>query len=109
MVTVIVRPSLPADGNDLREIEWLAGARFREIGMADIADNEPPAVEVLARYADSGRSWVAVAEDGQLAGYILVDIVDGNAHIDQISVRPGYQGIGTGRALLHRVYEWARH
>ncbi|GAC1591994.1 MAG: GNAT family N-acetyltransferase [Acidimicrobiales bacterium] len=109
VVTVIVRASLPADGDDLREIERLAGARFREIGMADIADNEPTAAEVLARYADSGRSWVAIAEDGHLAGYILVDVVDGNAHIDQVSVRPDYQGIGIGRALLNRVSQWARH
>lgn len=107
-VTTIVRASVPDDGDDLREIERLAGERFREVGMASIADDEPPTLDVLARYAAAGRSWVAVADDGQLAGYVLVALVDSNAHIDQMSVRPEHQGIGIGRALLNRVCQWAR-
>jgi ribosomal protein S18 acetylase RimI-like enzyme len=40
-------------------------------------------------------------------GYVLVDLVDGNAHIEQISVRPECQGAGIGRALVDQVRAWA--
>ena len=40
-------------------------------------------------------------------GYVLVDVVDDCAHIEQVSVRPDHQGEGVGRALLDRVRQWA--
>jgi ribosomal protein S18 acetylase RimI-like enzyme len=40
-------------------------------------------------------------------GYVLVDEVDGNAHVQEVSVRPDRQGQGVGRALLDRVRVWA--
>ncbi|HZX53739.1 MAG TPA: GNAT family N-acetyltransferase, partial [Ilumatobacteraceae bacterium] len=40
-------------------------------------------------------------------GYVVVDIVDGNAHIEQVSVHPSRQGEGIGRALLEHVRSWA--
>jgi GNAT superfamily N-acetyltransferase len=39
--------------------------------------------------------------------YVLVDEVDGNAHVEQISVLPHSQGQGIGRALLEQVRTWA--
>ena len=96
----------PEDGSALQEIELLAGAQFREIGMVEVAEHEPAAIEVLVEYATAGRSWVAVADD-QVVGYLLVDVVDGNVHIEQVSVRPDRQGQGIGRALLDRAGAWA--
>ena len=40
-------------------------------------------------------------------GYALVDDVDGNAHNEQISVRPDHQSLGVGRALIEQVKAWA--
>jgi len=104
---VRIRPARAEDGPDLRRIERLAGERFRSIGMERIADDEPASVEELGRYAAAGRNWVAVDEDGEAVGYVLVDEVDADAHVEQISVRPDQQGRGVGRALLDRVREWA--
>ena len=96
----VVRPASTGDGPALQEIERLAGERFREVGLSTVADNEPFPVEVLARYAAAGRSWVAVSDEADPIGYVLVDVVDGNANIEQLSVRPDHQAAGVGRALL---------
>lgn len=75
--------------------------------MPEVAGDEPASCEVLAAYADRGRSWVAVDESDVPIGYVLVDVIDGCAHIEQVSVRPDRQGSGTGRALLDTVRRWA--
>ena len=102
-----VRPARAEDGPDLQRIERLAGERFRTIGMERIADDEPPPVKTLAGYAADGRSWVAVDDAGDAVGYVLVEEVDGDAHVEQISVLPDQQRRGIGRALLDRVEQWA--
>jgi GNAT superfamily N-acetyltransferase len=102
-----MRRARPEDGVSLRDIERLAGERFRDVGLDDVADDEPPALEVLAAYADGARSWVAVDGADSPIGYVLVDIVDGCAHVEQVSVLPDRQGVGVGRALLEQVRRWA--
>lgn len=102
-----VRPASPEDAPALREIERLAGERFRDVGLPEVADDEPPSVEQLARYARAGRSLVAVDDTDAPIGYVLVDVVDGNAHAEQVSVRPDHQGAGVGRTLIERVRAWA--
>ena len=106
-MTVRIRPAIVADGDALIEIERSAGERFRDVGMPEIADDDPGSVDELAEYADDGRSWVAVDDAGTPVGYVLVDLVDGNAHIEQLSVVPAAQGTGIGRALLDHVATWA--
>jgi GNAT superfamily N-acetyltransferase len=116
-MTAFIRAARPEDGTTLREIERLAGERFRDFGLPGVADAEPASVATLAAYARAGRSWVAVglgdgsrrsASDGTVVGYVLVDIIDAQAHIEQISVLPDHQGTGVGRALIDRVAQWAR-
>ena len=102
-----IRPARRDDGAALREIEVLAGERFREVGLGAVADHEPDSIEALAAYAAAGRSWVAVDAADRPIGYVVVDVVDGNAHIEQVSVRPEGQGAGVGRALVDQVRAWA--
>jgi GNAT superfamily N-acetyltransferase len=106
-VTLAIRAARPEDADALRSIERLAGERFREIGLDSVADDEPDSIEVLTQYALDGRSWVAIDHAGSAIGYVLVDVVDGCAHIEQVSVRPDRQGEGVGRGLLERVRQWA--
>jgi len=106
-MTFTVRPGRPGDAPALREIELSAGERFRDVGLPDVADAEPASVEELARHATQGRSWVAVDEDDRPVGYVVADVVDGNGHIEQVSVEPEHQGGGLGRALIDRVRAWA--
>jgi len=99
-----------ADAQDLpalQRIERLAGAPFRSLGMDKVADDEPLPVEVLATFQLAGRAWVA-EDDGELVGYILAEIVDRSAHIEQVSVDPGFAGRRIGRQLICTVETWAR-
>jgi GNAT superfamily N-acetyltransferase len=106
-MSAAVRPGRADDGPELRRIELLAGERFRDVGLASVADHEPASLEVLADYAAQARSWVAIDEHDRPIGYVVVDVVDGDAHIEQISVRPDRQGMGVARALIDRVRTWA--
>jgi GNAT superfamily N-acetyltransferase len=106
-VPVVIRTALPEDGPALRAIERLAGERYREFGLAAIADSEPSSVERLSSYATAGRSWVVVDAAGSPVGFVLADQVDGNAHVEQVSVTPAAQGLGLGRALISQVQRWA--
>ena len=107
-MTIVIRPARPDDGPVLQEIERRAGERFREVGLPEVADDEPPSQSTLAGYAESGRSWVVVDERDEPFGYVLVEAVDGCAHIEQLTVSPEHQGRGAGRAMIDRVRQWAR-
>jgi GNAT superfamily N-acetyltransferase len=97
------------DAGALAAIETAASERFREVGYAGVADDEPFTADELAPYAGDGRGWVAIdGERGQPVGYVLVDVVDDNAHVEQVTVHPDHQGRGIGRLLLDRVAAWAR-
>jgi ribosomal protein S18 acetylase RimI-like enzyme len=91
----------------LREVELLAGQLFRTIGMDEIAAHEPFTIEELATYLDDEHVWVLVQRDG-IVGYVLVDVVDGAAHLEQLSVVPDHGRRGFGAALLAHVCDWAR-
>ena len=111
MSELLLRPAEPADGERLREIERAAGERFRDVDLAAVAEDEPMSIDELTAYASAGRSWVATIggdRSASVVGYVLVDEVDGQAHVEQISVDPVVQGSGIGRALLGRVEEYAR-
>jgi ribosomal protein S18 acetylase RimI-like enzyme len=105
-MTVTIRAARPDDTPRLQHIEHEACERFREVGLDLVADDVPFSDEELATYQSAGRSWVADDEHGQAVGYVLVDEVDGNAHVEQVSVLPQAQGSGVGRALLAHVQRW---
>src|SRR5438874_12103060 len=91
----------------LREIERAAGVLFRTVGMDDVAEHEPLSIEELAGYLGDERTWVLVHGDA-IVGYALTDVVDGLAHLEQLSVMPEYGRRGYGAALLNRVCDRAR-
>jgi GNAT superfamily N-acetyltransferase len=106
-VHIVIRSASPGDAPTLRGIERRTGGRFHEVGMPDVADDEPLPIEVLARYAVAQRAWVALNDADCPIGYVLVDDIDGNAHVEQVSVEPSHQGQGVGRALIEHVGLWA--
>ena len=107
-MTLTVRPGRAEDGPALRHVERLAGEAFRYVGLGDVADDEPASLAELAAYAEEERIWVVAEGPADPVAYVLVDVVDGCAHVEQVSVRPDHQGTGVGRALLDRVAAWAR-
>jgi GNAT superfamily N-acetyltransferase len=101
----VIRVASLADLPTLREIERAAGESFRDLGMAAIADDEPFTIAELTAYQRAGRAWVY---GNPAVAYLLVDEIDGYAHIEQVSVHPGHARQGIGRALIDPVGTWAR-
>ncbi len=91
----------------LEEIERAAGEAFRALGMDLVADDDPASVEELTVYAADGRALVSVGVDNVPIGYLLLDRVDGAAHIEQVSVHPEHARQGIGRALIEAAASWA--
>jgi len=106
-MVISIRAARVEDGPAQQRIEIAAGKRFEEVDMPEIERDEPPTIASLAKYANEGCAWTAVDEEDCPLGYVLVSIVDGRAHIDQVSVSPEVQGQGIGRALIERVARWA--
>jgi len=102
-----IRPTRPADLAVIQRIELDAGALFRAIGMTAIADDPVPTIEALTDYQRAGLSWVAVDHTDQPVAFILVKRVDGNAHIEQVSVHPDHAHQRIGRTLIDHVERWA--
>jgi ribosomal protein S18 acetylase RimI-like enzyme len=69
---------------------------FRLVGSDSVAEDEPASIDSLAVYTTAKRARSAVGGSDRPVGYVLVDVVDGNAHIEKISVRPNHQGAGAG-------------
>ncbi|MFE7744654.1 GNAT family N-acetyltransferase [Nocardia sp. NPDC057455] len=90
----------------LQDIERAAGTPFAEIGMAAVADDEPPSTAALREFQQAGRAWVWTEDDLPI-GYLVAGVVDEIAHIEQVSVRPDYAGRRIGKRLIDRAARWA--
>lgn len=106
MAAMRIRAAIEADLAVLAQVERAAGRMFRDIGMPEIADDEPPSPQVLAGYLAAGRAWVAVDDADRPVAYLIAEPVDGNLHIEQVSVHPDAAGRGVGRRLIEHL---ARH
>ncbi|WP_426564108.1 GNAT family N-acetyltransferase [Angustibacter sp. McL0619] len=96
----MIRAAREDELSALLDIERAAGESFRELGMDLVADAEPGTAEELLAYQQDGRAWVCVDEDDEPVAYMLVDLVDGWLHIEQVSVHPCNAGRGLGRQLI---------
>ena len=102
----MIRAATPADLATLQDIERAAGELFRPLGMALVADDDPPSITDLQVFVDVERAWV-VYDDGSVAGYLLAHIVDGSAHVEQVTVHPRHSHRRLGVSLIEHLAEWA--
>lgn len=107
MSPVHIRAASESDLTVMRDIERAAGGWFREIGMPEIADDEPLPLEELDRYRQDDRAWVAADDADVPAAYLIADIIDGSMHIEQVSVHPRAAGRKIGRMLLEHAAAYA--
>jgi GNAT superfamily N-acetyltransferase len=103
----VIRSARVDDLPMLGHIERAAGAAFRDLGMAAVADADPPSMSELTRFQADGRAWVVADAADLPVAYLLVEVVDGNGHVEQVSVHPDHARQGWGRALLDAVDRWA--
>lgn len=87
----------------LQDIERAAGQCFRDVGMPEIAEDEPLTLGELADYHHAGLAWVAADDAAGPVAYLIADRVDGNLHVEQVSVHPDSARRGVGRSLLEHL------
>jgi GNAT superfamily N-acetyltransferase len=102
---VEIRTAHPDELVELQQIENASGEQFREIGMPEIADDDPLPLDVLTHLQALGQVWVAT--DPEPVGWIAVEELDGHAHIEQVSVHPNHARRGIGRRLIDHVDAWS--
>lgn len=102
----VVRAAAAAEVVLLGPLERAAGERFRDVGMASVAGDDPPTIEDYERARRDGRLWVATLDD-EVVGYAWAEDLAGQAHLEQVSVLPEAGGQGVGIALVDRVQAWA--
>lgn len=103
----MIREARAEDLPEMRAIEVAAGEAFRTLGMGAVADDAPPSLEALANYQRDGRAWVATDSGDVAVAYILVDLVDRFAHIEQVTVHPLHARQGLGGQLIDEAARWA--
>ena len=103
----MIRPARADEVEALRSIEKASGALFADIGMHSIAEATPMPAATVAGLAAAGRVWVAVDGDDRPVGWAAVELVDGHAHLEQLSVLPSHGRRGFGAALVEHVCGWA--
>jgi GNAT superfamily N-acetyltransferase len=106
MAATHIRSARALDLDTLAALEVQAGQVFHSVGMSEVADDVPDP-EALRRSQGRGLIWVA-EERGEIAGYIVATVIDGNAHIGQVSVAPAFARQGIGRRLISHVEDWGR-
>ena len=94
-----VRPARPDEFGHLRRIEDAADRRFEALGIGPFT--EDTATDRLA----SAAAVFAVGDPA--VGFVSITVVDGAAHVDQVSVLPEHGRRGLGRALVEAAVAWA--
>jgi GNAT superfamily N-acetyltransferase len=102
-VSVPIRPPRPDELEALVAIEREAGALFADVGMPEIAHDDPGSVTELEPFRADGRAWVAVDDEDRPVAYLVSEVVDGCAHIEQVSVAPAHAGRRIGAALVEHL------
>jgi GNAT superfamily N-acetyltransferase len=92
----------------LQDIERAAGQCFRDVGMPEIAEDEPLTLGELARCHHAGLAWVGADDADAPIAYLIADRVDGNLHVEQVSVHPDSARRRVGRSLLEHLAAHAR-
>src|SRR5262245_6528508 len=95
-----IRAARIDDVPSLIEIERAASDMFRSLGMDFVADDDPGSAAELAPYIHGRRAFAATDEADTPVAYIILDVVDGAAHIEQVSVHVA-DGGSSGRCQDH--------
>ena len=99
-----IRPATLQEFALLPAIEAEADTAFERLDPPiSTADFPPPAA--AGDYAGAFHIMVAGRPP---AGFVRLEIVDGQAHVEQLAVSPVYSRQGIGRALVRAAQAWAR-
>ncbi len=108
----------PDELEALRRLERRAAGRFRELAargahdpaldLIAIAESPPMSRARLQRAREEDSLWVLADADEVPLGFAVTSVVDGRAHLEELSVAPAHGGRGHGGRLLEHVCTIAR-
>ena len=104
-----IRSMKQTDIPAVQDVERAAGQRFRKCTdprVARCADDPVFTSEELIPFIQAGRAWVAT-ERSRVVGFIVLDIIDGCAHVDEVAVTTAAGRRGHGAALVTSAQRWA--
>jgi predicted N-acetyltransferase YhbS len=91
----------------LREIERAAGELFAQIGLGQVAEDEPLPLDFLRAQQRLGLVWVVADENDRPVGSAATRELDGALHIEEISVHPAHGRRRLGKRLIETLCDWA--
>ncbi|WP_395369646.1 GNAT family N-acetyltransferase [Komagataeibacter diospyri] len=104
-----IRVAVDDDASFLPAIERSAGQAFRSVPeLAWVADDGVMSVDAHRACIATRTCWVAVDEQGRIAGFLSAQPCGQDLHILEMSVDHDRQGRGLGRRLLSAAYGGAR-
>ncbi len=105
---LVIRVGIPSDIKDIQEVERSANAMFRSVGMDAVAEYPVTAASDLLAMMKDRRAWVAVDDQDRPIACILLTVIDGNCHVEQIAVRPEFARQRIGEKLIAKAEDLAR-
>jgi GNAT superfamily N-acetyltransferase len=97
---VVVRAASAADLLEVPAVEAAADGLFRERGVLDLPAAAPADLRA--------RAWRVLVVGRPVAGFAVLERVDGEVHLEQLSVHPSAMRQGIGAALLEAAVSTAR-
>jgi GNAT superfamily N-acetyltransferase len=107
-MAIAIRAAYPDEAPRLRAVEREAGERFRAVGLAAIAENEPTSEDFIAAIRAHGIALCAVDAEDRPVGFLFAGRLDLSLHIYELSVAPAWGGQGVGSQLLDEIADRAR-
>ena len=97
----VVRAASAADLLEVPAVEAAADELFRARGVLDLS----PAASAVER----ARAWLVLVVGRPVQGFAVLERVDGDVHLEQLSVHPSAMRRGRGAALLEAAVSaaWA--
>lgn len=107
-----VRLATPDEIDALVQIDTEAASLFAEVGIALTLPEDHPYAheerECWLRATRASRTYVAEVAGDRYAAFMVLDVVDGAPHLEQLSVRPAHMRRGLGRRLLEQAIAHSR-
>ncbi|AXB46984.1 GNAT family N-acetyltransferase [Amycolatopsis albispora] len=95
-----IREATAAELDTLPALESAADSIFEDLGFPPLP---PP-----GSADDLASARLVLVAGTPPAGFARVEVVDGNAHLEQLAVHPAHFRRGIGTQLVRAVLDWAR-